>query len=94
MKRTEIKQFYASAADFADQTVTVAGWIRTLRDSKVIGFIELNDGSCFKGVQIVFEEAKVANFKEITKLNVGAAVQVTGTLLLTPQAGQPFEINA
>ena len=94
MKRTEIKQFYASAADYADQTVTVAGWIRTLRDSKVIGFIELNDGSCFKGVQIVFEEAKVANFKEITKLNVGAAVQVTGTLLLTPQAGQPFEINA
>ncbi|MBQ6267825.1 MAG: asparagine--tRNA ligase [Clostridia bacterium] len=94
MKRTEIKQFYAAAADYADQTVTVAGWIRTLRDSKVIGFIELNDGSCFKSVQIVFEEAKVANFKDVTKLNVGAAVQVTGTLLLTPQAGQPFEINA
>ena len=94
MKRTEIKQIYAAPADFADQTVTVAGWIRTLRDSKVIGFIELNDGSCFKGVQIVFEDAKVANFKDVTKLNVGAAVQVTGTLLLTPQAGQPFEINA
>ena len=92
--RTEIKKLYESPESFADKTITVYGWVRTLRDSKAIGFIELNDGSSFKGLQVVFEESKLANYKDIAKQNVGAALRVTGKLLLTPEASQPFEINA
>ena len=94
MERLEIKKLFEAPDAYADQSVTVCGWVKTLRDSKAIGFIELNDGSCFKGVQIVFEAAKLENYKDIAKLNVGSAVKVTGKLLLTPQANQPFEINA
>ncbi len=94
MERLEIKKLFESPDCYTDKTVTVCGWVKTLRDSKAIGFIELNDGSCFKGVQIVFESAKLENYKDIAKLNVGSAVKVTGKLLLTPQANQPFEINA
>ena len=94
MVRLEIKKLFEASEKYADQNVTVCGWVKTLRDSKAIGFIELNDGSCFKGVQIVFEAAKLDNYKDIAKLNVGSAVKVTGKLLLTPQASQPFEINA
>ncbi|MCL2486105.1 MAG: asparagine--tRNA ligase [Oscillospiraceae bacterium] len=74
--------------------VHVCGWARTVRDSKTIGFIELNDGSCFKGVQIVFEQSGISNFAEIAKLNVGSSVRVTGRLVLTPEGRQPFEIHA
>jgi len=94
MKRTEISAIYADPQAFADKEITVAGWARTIRDSKALGFIDLNDGSCFKGVQIVFEAEKVANYKEIAAQNVGVALSVTGTLLLTPESKQPFEINA
>ena len=74
--------------------VTVKGWIRNIRDSKVFGFIELNDGSIFKSIQIVFEENSIENFKDIVNLNIGAAVSVTGVVILTPDAKQPFEIKA
>jgi asparaginyl-tRNA synthetase len=94
MKRTEIAHLYEDSSAYSGKTVTVCGWVRTIRDSKALGFMELNDGSCFKGVQIVFEAEKVENFKEIAKLNVGSAVTVTGTLLETPEAKQPFEIHA
>lgn len=94
MKRTEIRSLYKQAADFATQTVTVAGWVRTVRSSKAFGFIELNDGSFFKGVQVVFEQDKIDNFEEIAKLNVGSALVVTGKLEMTPEAKQPFEIKA
>ncbi len=94
MERIEIKKLIDGADAYADQSVTVCGWVRTLRDSKAIGFIEINDGSCFKGVQIVFEAAKLANYKDIAKLNVGSAIKVSGKLILTPNANQPFEINA
>ena len=94
MERLEIKKLYESAETYADKSITVCGWVKTIRDSKAIGFIELNDGSCFKGVQVVFEAEKLENYKDIAKLNVGSAVKVTGKLLLTPQANQPFEINA
>ena len=94
MERIEIKKLFDGADAYSDQSVTVCGWVRTLRDSKAIGFIEINDGSCFKGVQIVFEAAKLANYKDIAKLNVGSAIKVTGKLILTPNANQPFEINA
>ncbi|MBQ1995209.1 MAG: asparagine--tRNA ligase [Clostridia bacterium] len=94
MKRTEISKLYECAEKYADSIVTVCGWIRTNRDSKVLGFMELNDGSCFKGVQVVFEKDKIDNFQEVAKYNVGAAVIVEGNLILTPEAKQPFEINA
>ena len=74
--------------------ITVSGWVRTMRVSKVFGFIELNDGTYFKNVQIVFEEDKINNFKEISALNVGSAITVTGVLEVTPGAKQPFEIKA
>ena len=94
MKRTEIKELYAGMEELGGKTVTVCGWARTIRDSKALGFIDLNDGSCFKGVQIVFEADKLPNYKDIAKLNVGSAIVVTGELLLTPEAKQPFEIHA
>ncbi len=94
MKRTEIKKLYENAKAYTEGTVKVCGWIRTNRDSKVLGFMELNDGSCFKGVQVVFEKDKLDNFSEVAKYNVGAAVIVEGNLILTPDAKQPFEINA
>ncbi len=74
--------------------VTVEGWIRTNRSNNKIGFISMNDGSCFSCVQIVYEEEKLANFAEISKLLTGCAVKVTGKLIITPEAKQPFEINA
>ena len=79
----------------ADQSqVTVSGWVRTLRDSKAFAFIELNDGTFFKNVQIVCEEENLANFKEVTKITLGSAITVTGILALTPEMKQPFEIKA
>ncbi len=94
MKRLEIVKIYNSPEIFKEKEVSICGWVKTIRDSKEIGFMEINDGSNFKGIQVVFESEKIENFKEIAKLNVGAAVCVTGKLVLTPQAGQPFEINA
>ena len=94
MKRTLVREIYENSAALADKTVTVGGWARSIRDSRAFGFIDLNDGSCFKGVQIVFEREKIANYDEIAHQNVGAAVVVTGTLVLTPEAKQPFEIKA
>lgn len=93
MKRTEIKKLYQQLVPDGE-TVTVEGWARTTRDSKNIGFIELNDGSCFKGLQIVFEQAKLENYAEIAKSGVGTAFCVTGKVVHTPNAKQPFEINA
>ena len=80
--------------NYKDIDITVCGWIRSLRDSKSLAFIDLNDGSCFKGVQIVFEETTLSNYKEIAKQNVGTALCVTGTFILTPDAKQPFELHA
>ncbi|MCR5484282.1 MAG: asparagine--tRNA ligase [Clostridiales bacterium] len=94
MKRTEISELYKDPDALSGKTLQVSGWIRTIRDSKSIGFMEINDGSCFKGLQVVFEESKLENYKAITKLNVSASVNVTGKFILTPDAGQPFEINA
>lgn len=93
MKRIEIRDLQKSFEKFADQEITVCGWARTVRDSKNIAFVELNDGA-FKSVQIVVERDKVKNYDEIAKQNVGASFQVVGKLILTPNAQQPFEINA
>ena len=94
MERCELCTLLRGFENFDGKEVTVSGWARTVRDSKTIGFIELNDGSSFKCVQIVFEDGKVDNFKEIAKLNVGSAVTVTGTVVLTPEMRQPYEIHA
>ena len=89
----KIKQLFMTAQ--ADGTpVEVNGWARTLRISKNFGFIELNDGSYFKNLQIVIEEETLSNFKEVAKLNVGSALRVKGVLVLTPDAKQPFEVKA
>ncbi|OJU12726.1 MAG: asparagine--tRNA ligase [Clostridiales bacterium 43-6] len=92
MQRTEIAQLYQSIEN-REGSITVAGFIRNIRNSKVIGFIELNDGSCFQSLQIVFEE-HLHNFKDISKLNIGASVIVRGTVTETPEMRQPFELKA
>ena len=94
MDRLMIKRLFAESDRYADKTVTVCGWARTIRDSKAFGFVELNDGSCFKCLQIVFEQNVIPNFDEIAKLNVGSALVVTGRVVLTPQNKQPLEIKA
>ena len=93
MQRTELASLYTATP--ADGTkVTVCGWAKTVRDSKNIGFISLSDGSCYKPVQIVFQADKLANYAEIAKCGLYTSFEVTGTLVLTPNAKQPFEINA
>lgn len=94
MKRELINSIYAQAEIFGGRDVTVCGWARSIRDSKSFGFIDLNDGSGFKGVQIVFEREKINNYDEIASLNVGSSVIVKGKVILTPENKQPFEINA
>ena len=94
MKRLTIKSIWADPSRYADQTVVVCGWARSIRDSKAFGFIDLNDGSSFKGVQVVFERETLSNYDEIAKLNVGASVIVEGVVVLTPEMKQPFEIKA
>lgn len=93
MKRTELKKLYDDPAGFSEK-VTVCGWIRSLRAGKEIAFVSIADGSCFAPVQIVAESGKISNFDEISRLNTGAAVSVFGKVILTPNAKQPFEINA
>ncbi len=89
----KIKELFTTPREDA-ATVSVNGWVRTLRVSKNFGFIELNDGSYFKNVQVVIEADKLSNFDALSHLNVGSALRVCGTLVLTPDAKQPFEIKA
>ena len=94
MKDVEIKKLYRESEKFSDSEITVRGWIRTNRGSNKFGFIELNDGSFFKSVQVVYEAEFLNNFEEISKAPIAAALKVTGTFVLTPEAKQPFEIKA
>ena len=93
MENIAIKQIFRDNKTYMNKTIRVCGWVRTIRDSKAFGFIELNDGSFFKNLQVVFED-KLDNFKEIAKLPVGSSVIVDGELLETPGAKQPFEMKA
>ncbi len=93
-QRLTIVSLYKDAAPYADKTVTVAGWIRSVRASNAFGFIELNDGSCLNGLQIVFAADRIENYKDVAAQNTGAAVKVRGTVVLTPEAKQPFELQA
>ena len=93
MRRVELKDLQKDFQSYDGKKVTVCGWARTVRSSKNVAFIELNDGA-FKSVQIVVESAKIKNFDEVEKQNVGASFMVEGKVVLTPNAQQPFEINA
>ena len=94
MSYTKIAAIYADSEALSGQTVTVGGWVRTIRDLKGFGFIELNDGSCFRNLQVVMEAAALSNYADIASQNVGAALIVTGTVVLTPEAKQPLELKA
>ena len=94
MERTLISQIFADPKSYDKVQVTVGGWVRTLRAQKSFGFIELNDGSYFKSLQVVIEDGILENYKDIAKQNVGAALVVSGTLVYTPDAKQPIELKA
>ena len=93
MKKLVIKDLYKNTSEYKDKEITLEGWVRTIRDSKTFGFIELNDGSFFKNVQIVFSD-KLDNFAEVAKLSISSSIKVTGTFVITENAKQPFEIQA
>lgn len=94
MKDIQIRTVFDGPEQFADQEIRVRGWIRTNRGSNKFGFIELNDGSNFKSLQIVYEADKISNFDEISKAAISSALDVTGKFILTPDAKQPFELHA
>ena len=94
MERMKIAAIFADSETLGGKSVTVCGWARTIRDMKTFGCVELNDGSCFKNLQVVMDAASLANYKEIAGQNVGAALIVHGTVVLTPEAKQPLEIRA
>ncbi|MCX7714427.1 MAG: asparagine--tRNA ligase [Clostridia bacterium] len=94
MTKTLVRQLFRETEKYAHKNITVSGWIRTIRISKSFGFIELNDGSFFKNLQIVLEKDKIENFNEVSKLNVGAAITASGVLDMTPDAKQPFELKS
>ncbi|GHU85196.1 asparagine--tRNA ligase [Clostridia bacterium] len=94
MKRTEIREIFGNPSKHLGKKITVCGWIKTTRASKKLGFLELNDGSQLKNLQVVIETEKITNFDDILKENVGASLVVTGILEETPTAKQPFELKA
>ena len=93
MELINIRDLFRDKEKYLGNKVTVGGWVRSVRDSKTFGFIVVNDGTFFEPLQIVYHDT-MENFAQISKLNVGAAIIVTGTLIATPDAKQPFEIQA
>ena len=93
MEKLSIKDLYKDFKSFSDKEVCIEGWVRTVRDSKTFGFIELNDGSFFKNVQIVISDI-LDNFKDLVKLTISSSIKVSGTLVVTENSKQPFEIQA
>ena len=94
MERVRIKEIFRNQKDYVGKEISVCGWIRQIRDSKKLGFIELNDGSFFKCIQVIFEEDKISNFKDVAKLSISSSISVKGDLVETPDGKQPFEIHA
>ena len=94
MDRMKIAAIFADQEQLGGKEITVCGWARTIRDMKTFGFIELNDGSCFRNLQVVMSADELNNYKEIASQNVGAALIVRGTVVLTPEAKQPLELRA
>ena len=93
MNLITIKDIFRNPDSYIGQEISVGGWIRSVRGSKTFGFIVLNDGSCFSTLQIVYNDT-APNFSEISHFNVGTAIIATGTLVATPEAKQPFEMQA
>ncbi|AAK81194.1 asparaginyl-tRNA synthetase [Clostridium acetobutylicum] len=93
MENVLVKQLYRLSSEFGGKKVRLSGWVRTIRASKSFGFIEINDGSFFKNIQVVFDD-KLDNFKEISKFIISSTITVEGEFVLTPNAKQPFEIHA
>lgn len=93
MELITIRDLYKHREEYLDKEITIGGWVRSIRDSKAFGFIVVNDGTFFEALQVVYHDT-MDNFEEISKINVGAAIIVKGTLVATPQAKQPFEIQA
>ena len=93
MELTSIRALHKNTDAYAGKTVTVGGWVRNRRPSKQFGFLVVNDGTYFTPVQVVYSDT-LPNFQDITKVNIGAALVVTGTVVLTPDSKQPFEIQA
>ena len=91
--QTTIKSVYRNAAQYLDKDIELSGWIRKIRDQKNFGFIELNDGSFFKGLQIVFDQ-KLSNFDDVSKLSISSSISIKGKLVKSQGAGQEFEVNA
>jgi len=94
MERVKVKELFKNNEKYLGKEITVTGWIRKIRDAKRIAFIELNDGSFFKSIQVIAEEDNLENFIEIAKLNISSSIVVKGTLVQTPNEKQPFEIKA
>lgn len=92
--KTDIKKIYENVAEFSGKQVEVGGWVKSARDLKTFGFLDLNDGSSFKGAQIVLQSEALSNYADVAKLNTGSSVYVCGTVLQTPEGKQPFEIVA
>ena len=90
----DISQIYHSFQDLTDKEIKVSGWVKSVRDVKSFGFIDLTDGTCFKSMQVVFNRVDLSNYDEVAKLNSGSSVTVTGKLILTPENKQPFELVA
>lgn len=93
MQKTTVKQIFHSSDEFIDKEIIISGWVRTIRDSKTFGFIELNDGSFFKNLQIIFDD-KLSNFDEIKKSLVGTSLTIQGVLVASQGGGQAFEVQA
>ena len=93
MKLTTVREIYKNTAKYIDTEITIGGWVRSNRDSKSFGFLVISDGSYFEQIQVVYNDS-LPDFNKLTKINVGAALVIKGTLVATPGAKQPFEIQA
>ena len=93
MQKQDVKQIHETYAKLDGKSVTIGGWIRSVRNSKTFGFIDLNDGTCFNGVQVIFDD-KLENFASLEKLNTGSSILVKGKVVLTPEMRQPYGIHA
>lgn len=94
MEKIDIRKIFKELDTFNNKEITLAGWVKSTRDSKNFGFMDLNDGTCFKNAQIVFDANDIKNYSEIASLNIGSSVIVKGTLVVTPENKQPFEVKA
>lgn len=93
MKLTDVRTLKKNMAEYAGKVVRVGGWVRSVRDNKKFGFIDLNDGTTFKGLQVVFEE-NLENYADVARLNTGSSIICEGKIVLTPENKQPFEMHA